>query len=108
MINTEFKFGEVHVLANQVEVGEDKVHFQNIFSDDNGGVSLIAFQAGQKLDDHVAPANIMVYVLEGEIKFTIVDTPHHLKEGEFLLLGKDVKHNVYADIDSKVMLVKVK
>lgn len=108
MINTEYKFGEVHTLANQVENGEDKVHFANIFNNENGGVALVAFKGGQKLDTHTAPAEVMVNVLEGEVEFTILDKPHTLRGGEFLLLGADVPHSVFAHTDAKVMLIKVK
>lgn len=108
MINTEVKFGEVHELAKQIEAGADRVHFQNIFSNENGGVVLVAFKAGQKLDKHVAPAELMVNVLEGEIEFTVIDRPLTLKAGQFLLVGNDVPHSVLAKADSKMMLVKVK
>ena len=108
MINTEYKFGEVHILANQVEKGEDKVHFANIFNNENGGVALVAFKEGQQLDTHAAPAELMVNVLEGEIEFTIFDKVHTLRGGEFLLLGAEVPHSVYAKADSKLMLIKVK
>ena len=108
MINTDYKFGEVHKLADQIESGEDKVHFKNIFSNENGGVVLVAFKAGQKLDTHVAPAELMVSVIEGEIEFTMIDKPHILKAGEFLLMGADVAHSVVAKTDSKMMLVKVR
>lgn len=96
------------MLANQIEIGEDRVHFKNIFSNNNGGVALIAFKDGQKLDEHVAPTELMIYVVEGEIEFTVVDTPHILKAGEFMLVGQDVRHSVLAKADSKMMLVKVK
>ena len=105
---TEYKFGEVHVLADQVQAAEDRVHFQNIFSTANGGVAILAFKAGQKLDPHVAPAEVMVYCLEGEVEFTILDKPHTLKTGEFLLLGENVEHQVTAKTDSKIMLAKAK
>ncbi|MDE6272642.1 MAG: cupin domain-containing protein [Muribaculaceae bacterium] len=108
MLNTEFKFSEVHVLADQVQVADDKVQFRAIFNNDNGGVVLIGFKAGQVLDTHVAPAELMVNVLEGEIEFTISGQPHHLKAGEFILVGAGVNHSVVAKSDSKVMLVKVK
>lgn len=108
MLNTDFKFGEVHVLADQIETGSDKVHFKPIFSNENGGVVLVAFKAGQKLDTHVAPAELMVNVLEGEIEFTVLDKPHTIKAGEFLLLGAGVPHSVIARADSKMMLIKVK
>lgn len=108
MLDTEYKFGEVHVLASQIEAGEDKVNFHGIFSNDNGGVALIAFKAGQKLDTHLAPAELMVNVIEGEIEFSIMDKPHHLKAGEFMLVGEGVPHSVVANTEAKVMLIKVK
>lgn len=108
MIDTEYKFGEVHVLSDQVEIAADHVQFKNIFSNANGGVALVAFKAGQKLDTHTAPAEVMVTVLEGEIEFTMLDKPHTLKAGEFLLMGADVAHSVAAKADSKLMLTKIK
>lgn len=108
MLNTDYKFGEVHGISDQIEVGSDKVHFKQIFSNENGGVVLVAFKAGQKLDTHMAPAEVMVSILEGEIEFTIQDKAHIIKPGEFLLLGADVPHSVLAKADSKMMLVKVK
>lgn len=108
MLNTDYKFGEVHGVANQIESGNDKVHFKNIFNNENGGVVLVAFKAGQKLDTHTAPAEVMVNVLEGEIEFTLLDKVHTIKVGEFLLMGADVPHSVTANADSKIMLIKVK
>lgn len=105
---TEFRFGEVHKLLSQVETGNEKVHFKNIFETDNGGVALIAFEAGQKLETHLAPAEIMVTVLEGEVEFTVDGKPNDMSAGEFLLLGQDVPHSVTAKTDTKLLLVKVK
>ena len=47
MLNTDYKFGEVHCIADQIETGSDKVHFKPIFSNENCGVVLVAFKAGQ-------------------------------------------------------------
>lgn len=105
---TEFRFGEVHGLLNQVELGQDKVHVRNIFETGNGGVSLLAMEAGQKLDTHLAPAEIMVTVLEGEIDFTTEGKTCKMNAGDFLLLGQDVPHSVEAKADSKLLLVKIK
>lgn len=108
MMNTEYKFGEVHNLSEQIENGSDKVHFKNVFENGNGGVSLLSFKAGQNLTTHTAPAEVMIYVFEGEIEFTMIDKPHILKAGEFMLMGHGVPHSVVAKADSKVMLVKIK
>lgn len=108
MLATDYKFGEVHVLADQIQAAADRVHFHRIFETSNGAVALIAFTAGQKLDEHLAPAEIMVTVLEGEIEFSVGTTPHHLNAGEFLLLGEGVAHSIAAKTDAKVMLTKIK
>ncbi|MDE6695827.1 MAG: cupin domain-containing protein [Muribaculaceae bacterium] len=108
MLNTDYRFGEVHVTTDQIEAGNDKVHFKQIFSNENGGIVLVAFKEGQKLDTHTAPAEVMINVLEGEIEFTMLDKVHVIKAGEFLLMGADVAHSVVAKTDSKMMLIKVK
>ena len=108
MLTSIYKFGEVHKLADQIENGSDNVHFKSIFDNNNGGVSLVAFKEGQELTTHLAPAEIMVYVLEGEIEFTMIDKPHNLNAGEFMLVGEGVPHSVKANADSKLMIVKVK
>ena len=108
MLSTEYKFGEVHELASQIESGSEAVHFKNIFNNANGGVSLVAFKAGQKLDTHLAPAEVMVYVLEGEVEFTMLEKVNTIKGGEFLLMGAEVPHSVVAKEDTKLALIKVK
>lgn len=107
MLNTDYKFGEVHNLTAQIETCNDKVQFKHIFNNENGGVVIVAFKKDQKLDTHTAPAEVMVNVLEGEIEFKMLDKPHTIKAGEFLLMGKDVPHSVVAKDDSKLMLIKI-
>lgn len=108
MLETDYKFGEVHDLAEQIECGEDRVHVRNIFGNANGGVALVAFKAGQKLDTHTAPAEVMITVLDGEIEFTMIDRPMTLRAGQFILMGAGVQHSVVAKADSKMMLTKIK
>lgn len=108
MMTTDFKFSEVFPLASKIVADADKVKFQGVFSNDNGGVSLVAFRKGQKLDEHVAPAELMVVALEGEVEFTVVGKPNILRQGDFMLVGKDARHSVVANADSKLMLIKIR
>ena len=108
MLESIYKFGEVHKLADQIEIGDDRVQFKNIFENNNGGVALVAFKNGQALSEHLAPAEIMVCVVEGKVEFTMIDKPHTLNEGEFILVGEGVPHSVVAKANSKLMIVKVK
>lgn len=107
MLKSEYKFGEVFDLSGQVEKGS-QVEFRDVMNNDNGGVSLLAFAAGMDLATHVAPAEVMVYVLEGEVEFTMLDRPLHVRKGEFFLMGNGVPHSVHAVTDAKVMLIKIK
>lgn len=108
MLKTDYKFGEAFSLASQVQYDTSKVEFKEIMSNSNGGVSLLAFSAGQDLATHLAPAEVMVNVLEGEVVFTMIDKPLHLHKGDFLLMGNGVPHSVHAVTDAKIMLVKIK
>lgn len=108
MLETDYRFGEVFNLADQVERSDSRVEFRDIMKNDNGGISLLAFSAGQDLAKHLAPAELMVYVLDGEIVFTVIDKPVHIHRGEALLVGDGVPHSVHAVTDAKVMLVKIK
>lgn len=108
MLNTNYKFGQVYKLADQVLPETEKVQFQNIFSNNNGGVSLLAFVKDQELPEHFAPAEVMVLVLEGSIQFTMLEDPHTIHTGEYILMGPAVPHKVKALENAKVALIKLK
>lgn len=107
-MKTNYRFGEAVELARQVEPKDERVEFRQVFETGNGGVDILAFKKGQRLDTHLAPAEVMVNVLEGEILFTMNGKPVTLRQGEFLLMGEGVPHSVEAKSDAKVLLVKVK
>ena len=108
MLKTDFKFAEVKNLSEQIESEASKVTFKEIFGTDSGGVSLLAFKAGQGLQEHVAPAELMVYIIDGEIEFNVSGKGNLMLPGDFLLIGQGVAHSVAAMTDAKVKLVKVK
>ena len=85
MLETNYQFGKVNSLAEQIKAETARIQFKNVFSNSNGGVILVAFKAGQALNTHIAPAELMVNVLEGEIEFTMNGISHTLRDGEFLL-----------------------
>lgn len=108
MLTTEYKFGEIHDLRSQIESNNEKVNFRHIFENAHGGVAMLAFKAGQELAQHLSPAEVMVYVLEGEVRFNMIDKPHEIKAGEFMLMGQGVPHSVTAKTDAKIILIKTK
>ena len=107
-MKTNFKFGEVLKFNEAFTYNSEKVEFKTVFETTKGGVSLLAFKAGQRLETHQAPFEVMVTVCEGEIEFTMLDQSSSLRAGDFILMGANVAHSVVANIDYKVMLVKIK
>ena len=107
-MKTNFRFGEVFKFNEVLNYNSEKVEFLQIFENKDGGVSLLAMKQGQKLDTHTAPFDVMVTVCEGEVEFTMLDRSHNIKAGEFFLMGANVPHSVVANVDSKLMLVKIK
>ena len=107
-MKTNFKFGEVQKFNEAIKYNSEKVEFVPVFETSDGGVSLIAMKAGQKLDTHTAPFEVMVTLCEGEVEFTMLDQSYRLKSGDFFLMGANVPHSLVANIDSKIMLVKIK
>lgn len=107
-MKTDFKFGEVIKLKDVIKYNSEKPEFLQVFETSNGGVALVALKAGQKLDTHTAPFEVMVTLCEGQIEFTMLDQSKMMKAGDALLMGANVAHSVVANVDSKIMLVKVK
>ena len=108
MKQTDFEFEEVYNLTRQIDEAATEIHYRDILTNENGGVTLLAFRQGQKLPSHLAPGDVMVYVLGGKLEFTFDKSTREISHGEFMLIKEGVAHKVEAKSYSKVMLVKIK
>lgn len=72
------------------------------------GITLMAFSSGEEISTHAAAGDAFVTVLEGEGEFTVDGKPNLLKEGESIVMPKDIPHAVKAVSDFKMLLVVVK
>lgn len=107
-MKTDYKFGEAIRFDEAISYSDERVVFSNVFETQYGGVSTVAMKAGQKLDTHEVPFEVMVVMCVGEVDFTMLDMTHDLKAGEFMLMGANVPHSVVAKQDSIITLVKIK
>lgn len=108
MLDTNYHFGTAYVLSYQIKPSDERVEYQEIWKNSNGGVALVGLKAGQELTNHTAPFEVMVNVLEGEIDFTMNNYTTTMIGNNFILMGANVPHSVKANKDSKIMLVKIK
>lgn len=92
-------------LKNLVAYQEGQVVSKTLDQNDYVSVTLFSFDKGEEISTHASGGDAMVTVLEGTGKFTIGGDVFILKEGETIIMPKDVPHAVYGQEKFKMELV---
>ena len=92
-------------LKNLVAYQEGQVVSKTLVQNDYVSVTLFSFDKGEEISTHASGGDAMVTVLEGTGKFTIGGDVFILKEGETIIMPKDVPHAVYGREKFKMELV---
>ena len=95
-------------LEGLVAYQDGSIVSKEIIKKPTGTVSIFAFDQDQGLSEHTAPFDALVYVLDGETEITISGKPHHLKEGEMIIMPGGEPHALKAVKRFKMLLVMVK
>jgi quercetin dioxygenase-like cupin family protein len=107
--------GEVKTLPNEaamlttlIKTQKDSIVSRSILDKPTGSVTLFAFDEGQKLSEHTAPFDAMVYLVEGEAEVTIAQQIYHIKQGEMIIMPANLPHAVNAAKPFKMLLTMIK
>ncbi|MGY3724542.1 Cupin domain protein [Granulicatella balaenopterae] len=101
--------GAVFQLKDCIDYVEGGISNVDIVKSPSTKVVLMAFDKGEGLTPHSAPADALIFALEGEAVMTIGEEEHILKAGEQIVFPKDIKHNVTArDSQFKMALILAK
>ena len=92
-------------LKNLVAYQEGQVVSKTLVQNDYVSGTLLSFDKGEEISTHASGGDAMVTVLEGTGKFTIGGDVFILKEGETIIMPKDVPHAVYGQEKFKMELV---
>jgi quercetin dioxygenase-like cupin family protein len=99
---------EILDLAEMVSYQTGSVVSRQITKADTGNVTLFAFDAGQELNEHTAPFDALVHVLDGEAEIIISGNAFHLKTGEAIIMPANEPHAVRAAGQFKMLLTMVR
>jgi quercetin dioxygenase-like cupin family protein len=99
---------EIHSLAKTVEIAPGAVVSRTLMRSSGGNVTAFAFDAGQALDEHSAPFDALVQLLEGGLVVIIAGEEHPLSPGQAILMPADVPHAVRAPEGAKWLLVMLR
>lgn len=92
-------------LKSLVDYQEGQVVSKTLVQNDYVSVTLFSFDKGEEISTHASGGDAMVTVLEGTGKFTIGGDVFILKEGETIIMPKDVPHAVFGEEKFKMELV---
>lgn len=92
-------------IKDQVEYQEGQVVSKTLVQNELVSVTIFSFDKDEEISTHAAGGDALVTVLEGKGKFTIGGKEHILKEGESIIMPKNIPHAVYGEEKFKMLLV---
>ena len=92
-------------IKDQVEYQEGQVVSKTLVQNELVSVTIFLFDKDEEISTHAAGGDALVTVLEGKGKFTIGGKEHILKEGESIIMPKNIPHAVYGEEKFKMLLV---
>ncbi len=95
-------------LADMVNYQHGSIVSRTVIDKKTGTVTLFAFDAGQRLSEHIAPFDAMVCVLEGEAQITIAGKASRVKKGEMIIMPANQPHAVNAEVPFKILLIMIR
>ena len=92
-------------LKNEINYQVGQVVSKTLVQNDVFSMTLFAFDENEEIATHKTSGDAMVMVLDGEGRFTIGDDVHFVKQGETLIMPKDIPHAVFASKSFKMLLI---
>ena len=102
-----FLESKITYLLDLIDYQKDSIISRIILDKKNGSVTFFTFDEGQKLSEHTAPFDAMVYVLDGEVSITISGKSSNLKAGDMIILPANEPHAVKAIKKFKMILIMI-
>lgn len=91
-------------LKDLVAYQDGQVVSRTPVQNDAVSMTVFSFDKGEEISTHAAPGDAMVTVLEGTGKFTVGGEVFILREGETIIMPKDVPHSVFGEEKFKMQL----
>lgn len=101
-------YNKVINLKDLVPYGEKTINSMMIALKNSLNSAVFAFDKEEMLSEHSAPADALVYVLDGELEISVNKIGHKVKKGEMILMPANIPHALKALEKSKMLLIIVK
>ena len=95
-------------LIDLADYQEGSVVSRTVIDKKTGTVTFFAFDEGQRLSEHTAPFDALVYLLDGEAEIVISGKALRLREGEMVVMPANQPHALRAVKKFKMMLTMIR
>lgn len=95
-------------LADLVQYADGSIVSRALVQKSVGSITLFAFDEGQALNEHTAPYDALVQVLDGKVELTIGGKPVPAQAGETVLMPGGIPHAVTAKGRFKMLLTMIR
>lgn len=103
-----FDISKTFSMNDSIEYTSGGVISKQIIKSKAGNVTLFSFDKGQGLTEHSASYDALVQVIDGEVEIKIDGNPHHLKEGDSIIMPANIPHALHAVESFKMILTMIK
>lgn len=100
--------GQTFNAADIIAYQAGAVVSRTIIDEDQGTVTLFAFDEGQGLSEHTAPFDALVLILEGSAETTISGHKTPVKLGEMVIIPAGKPHSIRAIQKCKMLLIMIR
>ena len=95
-------------LAAAIDYQSGSVVSKKLQKNENGNITLFAFDKGEALSEHTAPFDAFVLIIDGAALITLDGKEHTLKSGEAILMPANMPHALKAQERFKMCLTMIK
>jgi len=81
---------------------------KTIIKKTTGNVTVSSFDAGEELDEKIAPFDTYIQIIDGVAELTINDKKYRLKLGEGIIIPAHSKHHYNANVQFKMISTVMK
>lgn len=92
-------------LKDLIDYQPGQVVSKTLVQNDLVSMTLFSFDKSEEISTHTAGGDAMVTVLEGTGRFTVGQDVFVLREGDTLIMPKDIPHAVFGEERFKMQLI---
>lgn len=94
-------------MKEQISYQDGQIVSKTLAQNQAVSITLFAFEKGEEISTHAAGGDAFVTVLDGEGRFTIDGKEYFLREGDSIIMPKNIPHAVFGKERFKMLLTVV-